>query len=68
MKKEEDLPEDQLEDDPDFDGMEDNDQETRISAIDLAIKAVAVSGSTKDPGNILGIAIDFYRFIIGEDE
>jgi hypothetical protein len=65
MKKEEELPEDDFEDDEE---MGDNDQDARINAIDLAIKAVQVSGSTKDPANIVKIAKDFYLFIIGEDE
>lgn len=65
MKEAEELPEDDFEDD---DEMGDNDQDARINAIDLAIKAVAVSGSTKDPANIINIAKDFYSFIIGEDE
>lgn len=68
MKKAEDLPEEELEEDPDFEGLEDNDQESRISAIDLAIKAALASGTTKEPEQILKIAKDFYMFIIGEDE
>jgi len=64
MKEVEELPEEDFEDGE----MEDNDQESRIAAIDLAIKAVVVSGSTKDPANILKIAKDFYLFIIAEDE
>jgi hypothetical protein len=65
MKETEELPEDNFEDDEEIG---DNDQECRIAAIDLAIKAVVVSGSQVDPGNIIKIAKDFYQFIIGEDE
>jgi len=68
MKEAEDLPDDELEDDQDFDGLEDNDQQARISAIELAIKAALASGTTKEPEQILKIAKDFYIFIIGEDE
>ena len=67
MKEAEDLPGDELEDDQDFESLEDNDQQSRISAIDLAIKAIGILGS-KESVDVIKTAKEFYLFIIGEDE
>lgn len=65
MRKE-DIPEDEYDDDEM--GEDGGLSEIRINAIELAIKAVSVSGSTKDPEQILKIAQDYYKFIISDDE
>lgn len=65
--KEKDLPEDE-----DFDIEDDNDGEIyanfRVSALDLAIKACAVTDAKFGPETILDIAKDYFKFIIGDDE
>lgn len=40
----------------------------RVSALDLAIKASGAAGRPREPEEVLKIAKDYYKFIIGKDE